>query len=287
MDDDDRTLPEARTAARILAWTLPPALPIEWFARAVTEPLLPNPIQPLTVAYLVFIAAPAALAAAGYMAYGLWHLPDRQRRAWGGQFRAGDEVILVVDPDNGVRRTPVELFRLIHNYEGRAPDQRRLDLAWRVLQVSRDGQRLHVEHRTHPPVWVETTDARFASHVHQYWRRAEPDPGTPTRHVLVVDDLRTFPKLRATYARTSDDAIDRLSQREWDEVWLDHDLGAGGDVMVVVEWLEERWHTSGSIPVRQVFVHSANPVGAANVVRALERIVPTKRVNVFEIEHTT
>jgi len=41
---------------------------------------------------------------------------------------------------------------------------------------------------------------------------------------LIIDDLRIFRFEDATYARTSDEAIDQLyNHGPWDEVWWDHD----------------------------------------------------------------
>lgn len=54
---------------------------------------------------------------------------------------------------------------------------------------------------------------------------------------------------------------------------LDHDLGenkkTGYDFLV---WLEEKVHEDPTFPVPEITVHSANPTGRANMMRALESI---------------
>lgn len=99
--------------------------------------------------------------------------------------------------------------------------------------------------------------------------------------VLVVDDLREFAKMSAftdpdnveiVYAKTSQDAIPLLSQ-EWDQIFLDHDLGlySEKDASSLVPILCEDIHTGrwkNKTPP-QIFVHSANPSGAASMEKTL------------------
>ncbi|MFE4512756.1 cyclic-phosphate processing receiver domain-containing protein [Kitasatospora sp. NPDC056783] len=95
----------------------------------------------------------------------------------------------------------------------------------------------------------------------------------PTPVVLGIDDLRPLP--RATrIARTSHEGIRLLEEyREGfvDELWLDHDLGGDDTVMPVVALLEKAAFDGRPFRIGTVFVHSANPVGAATVVRSLAR----------------
>lgn len=92
--------------------------------------------------------------------------------------------------------------------------------------------------------------------------------------ILVIDDLRWF-KFDAEYARTSQEGIDALEiQRGYDgldELWLDHDLGLGDTIMPVVNYLCELSFKGMTYPVKQVYVHSANPSGAKIVWQTLER----------------
>lgn len=97
--------------------------------------------------------------------------------------------------------------------------------------------------------------------------------------ILVVDDLRTF-GFAATYARTATQALSLLRTRgaRYDEVWLDHDLGEGGEIRVVVEFLERRAFRGRAIPIGRIFVQSDNPSGAAWAVAGLERYYDVRRV---------
>lgn len=101
------------------------------------------------------------------------------------------------------------------------------------------------------------------------------------KRILLVDDLRIFREpdesAHLYIARTSEQALTIL-QREvepWDEIWLDHDLGdATGeidDVMRVVDYLSERAFNDEPVVVGVVYVHTSNPSGRANMLRALTR----------------
>ncbi|WP_243436748.1 DUF3592 domain-containing protein [Streptomyces sp. FH025] len=95
----------------------------------------------------------------------------------------------------------------------------------------------------------------------------------PMPVVLGIDDLRPLP--RATrIARTSREGIRLLEEhrdRFIDELWLDHDLGGDDTIMPVVALMEEAAFDGRPFQIGAVFVHSANPVGAASVVRSLTR----------------
>lgn len=99
--------------------------------------------------------------------------------------------------------------------------------------------------------------------------------------VLVIDDIRTF-TFEAAYARTSQQGLEMLSGGEWDEVWLDHDLGWGGTIMPVVAVMEERGFNGDPFPVGRVVIHTSNPVGRANIARALERYYTIQQAQALE-----
>lgn len=97
---------------------------------------------------------------------------------------------------------------------------------------------------------------------------------TPPRIVL-VDDLRSFVDARAAHvARTSAagiEALERHHGRRLDELWLDHDLGGDDTIWPVVEVLERAAFEERPFDIGVVYVHSANPPGAAKIMQALRR----------------
>lgn len=97
------------------------------------------------------------------------------------------------------------------------------------------------------------------------------DPAAPTPVILGIDDLRPLP--RATrIARTSREGVRLLREhrdRFIDELWLDHDLGGDDTIMPVITVLEEAAFSGRPFRIGMVFVHSANPIGAETIVRAL------------------
>lgn len=99
------------------------------------------------------------------------------------------------------------------------------------------------------------------------------DPAAPTPVILGIDDLRPLP--RATrIARTSREGIQLLQEHQAgfiDELWLDHDLGGDDNILPVVTLMEEAAFNGQPFRIGTVFVHSANPTGAATVVQALTR----------------
>ncbi|MFF8770625.1 cyclic-phosphate processing receiver domain-containing protein [Kitasatospora sp. NPDC015120] len=98
-------------------------------------------------------------------------------------------------------------------------------------------------------------------------------PSTPTPVILGIDDLRALPTA-TRIARTSHEGVQLLREHRdtrIDELWLDHDLGGDDDILPVVTLLEEAASSGRPFEIGTVLVHSANPVGAATVVRALTR----------------
>ncbi|MFI6760891.1 cyclic-phosphate processing receiver domain-containing protein [Micromonospora sp. NPDC050417] len=94
-----------------------------------------------------------------------------------------------------------------------------------------------------------------------------------TRRILLIDDLRSFIDGRhAEVARTSADGVallERHRQQRVDELWLDHDLGEDDTIWPVVEVLEQAAFEGHPFDVGVIYVHSANPAGAARMAQAL------------------
>lgn len=93
---------------------------------------------------------------------------------------------------------------------------------------------------------------------------------------LVIDDLRNFRDSRvATYARTSQEALSIMATRTpFDEIWLDHDLGETPDgvvdsIMPVIQEFSFLGFENKHYPVTSIYVHTSNPVGAAQMMQAL------------------
>lgn len=96
-------------------------------------------------------------------------------------------------------------------------------------------------------------------------------------HWLVVDDLRTVgdvsyyaePPEKIKHVTTCEDAKQELLLRGsgYDRLWLDHDLGRAGKIMPLVDWLCECAEDFKDDFV--VMVHTANPVGAEQMIRSL------------------
>ena len=93
-----------------------------------------------------------------------------------------------------------------------------------------------------------------------------------TKQILWVDDFRDPPtNLCVDIARTYSQAIEMLSTTNYDEIYLDHDLGdfsgpngremRGYDVVV---WLMEHKEAGGWVPSVYHYLTS-NPVGRANM----------------------
>jgi len=88
---------------------------------------------------------------------------------------------------------------------------------------------------------------------------------------VVVDDERTLRRVGAIHARTSASALALLDQSRGlriDELWLDHDLGGDDTVMPVVHRLEKAAFHGEPFDIGTIYVHTANPVGAATILRS-------------------
>jgi len=97
---------------------------------------------------------------------------------------------------------------------------------------------------------------------------------------LFIDDLRDTPGGQWMVARSSSEAIALLKERGCPaRVSFDHDLGGDDTAIVVARWMVETdLDSSGRfIPDQFEFlVHSANPVGAANIRGLLESYLSYK-----------
>ena len=100
---------------------------------------------------------------------------------------------------------------------------------------------------------------------------------------LYIDDER-FPKTKKDWdiVRTSDEAINYITQNGCPSyISFDHDLGGDDTAMAVVKWLVEKdLDCKGFIPLDFEFnVHSANPVGAANIKGYLNAYLRTREID--------
>lgn len=84
---------------------------------------------------------------------------------------------------------------------------------------------------------------------------------------LWIDDLRAPPD-GWVWVKTSAQAIDQLGC-EVEEISFDHDLGGDDTAMPVAQCIEYMAH-EGLLPPPKWHIHSANPVGRANLKAALE-----------------
>jgi hypothetical protein len=83
---------------------------------------------------------------------------------------------------------------------------------------------------------------------------------------LYLDDLRDCPE-GFILARSSKDAITIVEIRGMPEfISLDHDLGNDDISMVFLKWLSNNFDK----PSFEYIVHSANPVGALNIISFIE-----------------
>lgn len=117
--------------------------------------------------------------------------------------------------------------------------------------------------------------------------------------VIVIDDERTFANrlddgMLLNHVRSVGEALtvlvscwnfyQKFGQGMIDEIWLDHDLGDdGGDINVIVDWLVIIAHQGNAFPVKRIFVHSQNPVGANNIVKRLDGFYNVERVPLPEL----
>ena len=85
---------------------------------------------------------------------------------------------------------------------------------------------------------------------------------------MYIDDIRNPKGEFDVIVRDSYEAINHMNIHECPEfISFDHDLGGADTAMKVVKWMVEKdMDLPGWIPDNfTFFVHSANPVGAANI----------------------
>lgn len=85
---------------------------------------------------------------------------------------------------------------------------------------------------------------------------------------LFIDDIRMPHKVNGYQlyvARSYDEAIYALSQKEFDIISFDHDIGVGKTGYDIAKYIVEN-----SIKIKEgFFVHSSNPVGKFNIIQLL------------------
>lgn len=87
---------------------------------------------------------------------------------------------------------------------------------------------------------------------------------------LFLDDVRSPPDDNWVVCRSTQEAIEFVSQKGMpDFMSLDHDLGGDDTTMVFLKRLTNEIWDGKSIPPKYQ-VHSANPVGAKNIVSYME-----------------
>lgn len=99
--------------------------------------------------------------------------------------------------------------------------------------------------------------------------------------IVVVDDERTFidGQQGVLYIRSEQEAMGFLaslwvsqyqqSAPPLTELWLDHDLGNGGEVIGVARFLQLVAATGFPVLIDDIYIHSMNTVGADNILKAL------------------
>ena len=96
-----------------------------------------------------------------------------------------------------------------------------------------------------------------------------------TPPVVLIDDLRSFVDDREAHVERSSAAGIELLQRyraqRLAQLWLDHDLGGDDTIWPVVELLEQAAFEERPFDIGTVYIHSANPPGAARIMQVLQR----------------
>lgn len=72
------------------------------------------------------------------------------------------------------------------------------------------------------------------------------------------------------WLKTAEEAIELIAEDVVCEISFDHDLGEGSNGYDVAKFIEEGAYSGTLTPIKWA-VHSANPVGAANIERAMEQ----------------
>jgi hypothetical protein len=83
-----------------------------------------------------------------------------------------------------------------------------------------------------------------------------------------LDDKRKMPDGFDVHCWTADQCIEYLSRQKVSLISFDHDLGGEKTGYDVARWIEEAVY-GGRMSVPEWRVHSANPVGAVNILMAM------------------
>jgi len=89
---------------------------------------------------------------------------------------------------------------------------------------------------------------------------------------LWIDDVREPPNNNWHWAKSSAEAIGLIRNVPYRLISFDHDLGGDDTSMKVIDYIEKTVYTQGWYVKFDWKIHSANPVGRANLKRALESI---------------
>lgn len=102
-------------------------------------------------------------------------------------------------------------------------------------------------------------------------------------NILYVDDLR-MPKhwenknYKIYVARTYKDAISFLDTKKFDIIDLDHDLGEEKSGYDVIKYVIEN-----NIQIKNVAVHTMNPVGRQNILQLVSRYMNSNIINYWQL----
>lgn len=106
--------------------------------------------------------------------------------------------------------------------------------------------------------------------------------------IILIDDERSFIEEPegAVVLRTSEAALEFLATLDTDtiidQLWFDHDLGVvDGEkdtTIPVLRKLEELCFFDEAPVIKQVIVHTSNPVGGKEIYESMKRYFPTARV---------
>ena len=88
---------------------------------------------------------------------------------------------------------------------------------------------------------------------------------------LWLDDVRTAPE-GWRWVKTAEEAFELFLSGEVEEASLDHDLGRKSSGYDLLVWIEEALHEGRMSELPSIKVHSMNPVGKANMMKAIEAI---------------
>lgn len=87
-----------------------------------------------------------------------------------------------------------------------------------------------------------------------------------------LDDERPMPDGYTHHCKTAEEAIDLISQDIVSEISLDHDLGEGRKTGYDVACFIEIQTQLGNLGYIRCRIHSQNPVGAANMKKAIQNV---------------